>query len=105
MDKITNSVSHYIKEKKISVMHLAEKTGIAYSALYDSLLHKERDRELRAWEFMAICNARSIVLQWKCRSGRKQPDREAGEDKVFSSYLYRWEMVLLLLLIQRGKDV
>lgn len=55
MDAITNNVSCYIGEKKISVMHLAEKTGISYHALYDSLLHKERERELRAWEFMAIC--------------------------------------------------
>ena len=55
MDAITQSVARYIEEKGVSVRNLSEKTGISYSALYDSLLNKGRGRELRAWEFMAIC--------------------------------------------------
>jgi len=34
---------------------MAEKTGIPYTALYDSLLHKGRERDLRAGEFFSIC--------------------------------------------------
>lgn len=56
MDALTKNVSNYVKERGISVSQMARKTGIPYGALYDSLLHSERDRELRANELIAICN-------------------------------------------------
>jgi len=55
MDTLTKNVSRYIRKKGISIKKISEGTGIPYAALYDSLLHKSRNRELRADEFMAIC--------------------------------------------------
>lgn len=51
----TEMVTDYVKSKGISVKRIAEVTGIPYQALYDSLLSKKRNRDLRADEFMAIC--------------------------------------------------
>lgn len=56
MDALTKNVSDYVKEKGINISQMARKTGIPYGALYDSLLHKERDRELRGRELIAICD-------------------------------------------------
>ena len=55
MDALTKNVSDYVKEKGINVSQMARQTGISYGALYDSLLHEERDRELRARELISIC--------------------------------------------------
>ena len=56
MDALTKNVSDYVKEKGITISQMARKTGIPYSALYDSLLNEERGRELRGRELIAICN-------------------------------------------------
>ncbi len=52
----TKAVANYIKSKGISVKTISERTGISYSVLYDSLCSKTRNRDLRADEFMAVCN-------------------------------------------------
>lgn len=55
MDVPTRNLSRYILDMGINLTKLAEKTGIPYPTLYDSLGHKSRDRDLRAGEFIAIC--------------------------------------------------
>ena len=55
MDNETKNLSNYIKEKGFNLVALAKKTGISYTALYDSLVKESRDRDLRAGELMAIC--------------------------------------------------
>ena len=54
MDHITAAVSQYIQEKGISVLHIAEKTGLRYGAIYPSLCPNPT-RKLRADELMRIC--------------------------------------------------
>lgn len=55
MDTLTKNISCYVREKGISIKKISEETGIAYTALYDSLSNKNRDRDLRGSEFMKIC--------------------------------------------------
>ena len=55
MDNETINLSNYIKTKGFKLKTIAEKTNIPYSNLYDSLINKSRNRNLRAGEFIAIC--------------------------------------------------
>lgn len=55
MDAITKNVSSYVKKMGINIKKISKDTGIPYMALYDSLSHKERNRELKAKEFILIC--------------------------------------------------
>lgn len=55
MDIPTRNLGEYVREKGINVTRMSEKTGIPYTALYDSLLHKNRERDLRIGEFFSIC--------------------------------------------------
>lgn len=55
MDEPTRKLGKYVRETGISVVKISEQTGISYTALYDSLLHKGRDRDLRIGEFFSIC--------------------------------------------------
>lgn len=52
---VTDLLGNYIKERKIAISNLAEKTGLKAQALYDSF-DQEKPRQLRADEFMAICD-------------------------------------------------
>lgn len=56
MDYTTQQVSNYIREKGIKLSKMSRDTGIPYGALYDSLLHNDRNRDLRADEFLDICD-------------------------------------------------
>jgi len=60
MDIPTRNLGEYVREKGINVTRMSEKTGIPYTALYDSLLHKNRERDLRVGEFFQ--SAFSLVL-------------------------------------------
>lgn len=55
MDMITKNVSDYIKKLGINLTKVSKDTGVPYMALYDSLLNKDRNRELKAKEFISIC--------------------------------------------------
>ncbi|MGM9915872.1 helix-turn-helix domain-containing protein [Anaerotignum sp.] len=55
MDIPTRNLGRYVKEKGVNITRMSEETGIAYTVLYDSLLHKNRDRDLRIGEYFAIC--------------------------------------------------
>lgn len=55
MDAITENVSKYIKRMGINLTKVSKDTGISYTALYDSLLNKDRERDLKAKEFIAVC--------------------------------------------------
>nr|WP_294655379.1 helix-turn-helix transcriptional regulator [uncultured Anaerotignum sp.] len=56
MDIPTRNLGKYVRDRGINVTRMAEKTGIPYAALYDSLLNKSRERDLRVGEFFSICN-------------------------------------------------
>lgn len=71
MRKPTEQIAQYAKEKGYSVMKLAREAGISYPRLYDALLNKERNRELRDYEFLKLCQ----VLQLDPRDFME--DREA----------------------------
>lgn len=55
MDTPTRNLAKYVKEKGINLKKIAEATGMPYTAVYDSLGHKERSRALKVGEMFAIC--------------------------------------------------
>ncbi|WP_195540333.1 hypothetical protein [Eubacterium maltosivorans] len=55
MDRPTKYISDYVREKGINLTKLSKKTGIPYFSIYDSLLNKKRDRDLRVGEYLEIC--------------------------------------------------
>ena len=55
MSKTIELVSDYVRKSAINLAKMSRETGIQYSALYDSLMHEERKRVLRDWEFLRIC--------------------------------------------------
>ena len=55
MDKPTQMISEYVSEKGINLSNLSVKTGIPYDSIYASLANKNRDRDLRGGELIAIC--------------------------------------------------
>ncbi|MCC8164388.1 MAG: helix-turn-helix transcriptional regulator [Lachnospiraceae bacterium] len=55
MDAVTSNIAKYVKSRGINVSKMARDTGIAYMALYDSLLNNDRDRDIRGQELLKIC--------------------------------------------------
>lgn len=55
MSKVTARVSNYIRTKGINLSKISRDTGISYTALYDSLMNDERNRDLRDEEFLEVC--------------------------------------------------
>ena len=52
---LEKNIAEYIKQKGIKLSAISRKTGISYSALYSSLMSTNKNRELRATEFIKIC--------------------------------------------------
>lgn len=48
-------LAKYVKEKAINLSAMSRATGIPYSALYDSLSNKKRERPLTMDEAIVIC--------------------------------------------------
>jgi len=74
MDAPTRSLGEYVREKGINIANMAKKTGISYCVLYDSLMHKGRERDLRVGEFVAICD----FLGKDPRDFMDKADKQAG---------------------------
>lgn len=55
MSAVTQNVSDYIRKKGINISKMSRDTGIPYTALYDSVMNAERQRDLRDEEFLAVC--------------------------------------------------
>ena len=56
MYAVTENVKRYIQDKGISIANLAKKTGCNYDGIVASVGNAtNRDRPLRAEEFLAIC--------------------------------------------------
>ncbi len=53
MDRLTMSVSDYIKDKGIQISKLSERTQIPYGVLHPCISGR---RNLRAEEFLKICD-------------------------------------------------
>lgn len=56
MDRQTKRLSKYVKDKGINLSKMSRETGIPYISIYDSLVNKSRDRDLRVGEFFKICD-------------------------------------------------
>lgn len=56
MDRATEKVSEYVRQKGFNLSEISRKTKIPYMALYDSLMNDKRDRDLRVGEFLALCS-------------------------------------------------
>ena len=69
-DSLTKNVSEYIQKNKISLAKLVRETGISYKVLYSSLGRSGGQRELRASEFMSICESLGRQPQdfWKTKN-------------------------------------
>ena len=63
MDAPTRKLGQYVRDKGISIATLARNTNIPYVALYDSLAHEARDRDLRVGEYFAICKFLGIPAE------------------------------------------
>ncbi len=55
MSGYTKNLSEYVKKRGINLSKVARDTGLSYSALYNSLMDTDRERDLRDYEFMGIC--------------------------------------------------
>lgn len=55
MDIPTKNLAKHVKEKGINLSKMSRDTRIPYTALYDSLLNDDRDRDLRAGEMFMVC--------------------------------------------------
>ena len=51
----TKNLARYVQEKAINLSAMSRATGIPYSALYDSLANKKRERPLSMDEAIIIC--------------------------------------------------
>lgn len=51
----TKNLARYVQEKAINLSAMSRTTGIPYSALYDSLTNKKRERPLSMDEAIIIC--------------------------------------------------
>lgn len=52
---LEENIARYVKSKGITLTVMSRQTGIAYMALYDSLVSEKRKRRLRSNELIAIC--------------------------------------------------
>lgn len=69
-DNATRRVSEYIEEKGLNIMNLSRKTGVPYGILQRSVVRRERD--LRADEFLKICEFLQIdPLSMYCSDPKK----------------------------------
>ena len=55
MDKPTEYLGRYIREKGINISKLAREIEVPYMPLYDSLANNKSDRDLRFGEAIKIC--------------------------------------------------
>lgn len=55
MGNVTQNVSNYVKSKGINLSLMSRETNIPYGVLIASLGENQRNRALRADEFLAIC--------------------------------------------------
>lgn len=56
IDKPTQNLSKYVREKGINMTHIERKTGISRRALRRRLLNETNPRSLKAYEFFLICD-------------------------------------------------
>ena len=55
MSSVTTEISEYVRNKGINISRMARETGIPYNCLHASLGMSDRERELRADEFIKVC--------------------------------------------------
>lgn len=53
---VTLRISQYVKDRGINLSKMARKTNIPYMSLYNSLLNKSRERDLKDYELLRICS-------------------------------------------------
>lgn len=54
MDIVTKNVADYVSKRRINISAMSRDTGIPYVSLYASLVDKNKGRELRGKELIAI---------------------------------------------------
>ena len=52
---LESNIAGFIKKRGVNLSAMARDTGIAYMSLYDSLFNDRRKRQLKASEFLVIC--------------------------------------------------
>lgn len=56
----TNKMMNFLKKNGINLSELSRTSGVSYKLLYASVRDKSRKRELRADEFLSICEALEV---------------------------------------------
>lgn len=69
---LEKNIASYIKEKAINLSEMSRQTGISYAALYDSLFNKDKNRQLRGRELVAIC----VFLEVNPMDFAEKPEKE-----------------------------
>lgn len=54
-NNLEKNLGDYLRKERVNLSEVARKTGIAYELLYDSLMNKNRTREIRGKELLAVC--------------------------------------------------
>lgn len=88
MSDITVRVSEYVRNKEINLQKMSRETGLPYRSLYDSLLSKKRNRDLRDHEFMSVCFFWGLIqesLHLKKSMFQKGGEGNLNELKIFES--------------------
>lgn len=52
---LESNIAGFIKKRGINLSAMSRDTGIPYMSLYNSLSNKNRERPLKASEFLTIC--------------------------------------------------
>lgn len=55
MDKYSDYIAQEVNRRKLKIQSVADKAGMTYMQLYNSLFNKDRNRPLRANEYIALC--------------------------------------------------
>ena len=56
----TNKMMDFLKKNGINLSELSRASGVSYKLLYASVRDKNRKRELRADEFLSICEVLEV---------------------------------------------
>lgn len=73
---IEKNLAEYIKKREIKLSEISRGTEIPYMYLYNSLFNKNRTREMKAKEILAVCifinvDPRDLIEKKKAQRNKK----------------------------------
>ena len=55
-ENLEKNLGDYLRKERVNLSEVARETGIAYELLYNSLMNRSRNREIRGKELLAVCS-------------------------------------------------